>query len=200
MVSVKLNATPLPRLVEQHVPGRLGLVMELGHPGATGRRQRLRIGPVKCPPKSMTQPDPKAKTRAFRPRALGEIAIRCADPVRMAEFYENVIGLERLSGTHRQDIIFLRIADGFAGHTSILALLADDSPATAGARSSLHHLALSLPYEEQDAVMDWYDHMQQPYQVELFDWIGWRGIFTKDPEGNTVELVAFDPAKRAGSG
>jgi hypothetical protein len=56
----------------------------------------------------------------------------------------------------------------------------------------LHHIALSLPFEEQDAVLRWYDEIGQPYRIEEFGWIGWRGIFTEDPEGNTVELVAYD--------
>jgi catechol-2,3-dioxygenase len=63
-----------------------------------------------------------------------------------------------------------------------------------GGASSLHHIALSLPFDEQDAVMRWYDHLGQPYRIEQFGWIGWRGIFTEDPEGNTVELVAYDPS------
>ena len=65
-------------------------------------------------------------------------------------------------------------------------------PPETGARSSLHHIALSLPFDEQDAVMAWYDKLGQPYNVQEFRWIGWRGIFTTDPEGNTVELVAYD--------
>ena len=142
-------------------------------------------------------------TRNFRPRALGEIAIRAADLTEMARFYREVIGLEHLRGTPESGIIFFKIAEGFDGHTSVLALFhhsvgreeihrrSDEAPET-GARSSLHHIALSLPYAEQDAVMEWYDEIGQPYRVEIFDWIGWRGIFTQDPEGNTVELVAYD--------
>ena len=141
--------------------------------------------------------------KGFRPRALGEIAIRCADIKAMAEFYENVIGLARLSGGYSDGIVFFRIAEGFGGHTSVLALFQHDAaqrvvhpqscarPAT-GAGSSLHHIALSLPFAEQQAVMDWYDKLDQPYSVQHFGWIGWRGIFTQDPEGNTVELVAYD--------
>lgn len=142
--------------------------------------------------------------RGFRPRALGEIAIRCADMARMVDFYENVIGLTRLHGGHNSAITFFRIAEGFAGHTQVLALFhhaaaprpglhptGADKPTT-GARSSLHHIALSLPFAEQDAVMGWYDKIGQPYRVEEFGWIGWRGVFTNDPEGNTVELVAYD--------
>ena len=117
-----------------------------------------------------------ADTRGFRPRALGEIAIRCADIRAMATFYEDVIGLTRLSGDHSSGIIFFRIADGFAGHTAVLALFRHDvgrteihpqstqAPET-GARSSLHHIALSLPYGEQEAVKSWYEKIGQPYTV-----------------------------------
>ena len=141
--------------------------------------------------------------KGFRPRALGEIAIRCADMQAMVGFYEDVIGLERLWGDHSDGIVFFKIAEGFGGHTSVLALFCNDmgrpevhptgtEPPETGARSSLHHIALSLPFEEQDAVMAWYDKLGQPYNVQDFRWIGWRGIFTTDPEGNTVELVAYD--------
>lgn len=144
-------------------------------------------------------------TRGFQVRALGEIAIRCDDIAAMSAFYEGIIGLTRLSGNTGDGIVFFRIADGFAGHTAVLALFdksvsgrpglhptGEDAPET-GARSSLHHLALSLPFAEQEAVMAWYEARGQPYRVEHFGWIGWRGIFTEDPEGNTVELVAKDP-------
>ncbi len=129
--------------------------------------------------------------RGFRVRALGEIAIRCRDLDRMARFYGEVLGLERLEGTYRPDIVFFRIAPGFGGHTAVLALF--EAPnVEAGAHSSLHHLALSLPVEEQDAAVAWLEHQRLPCRVETFPWIGWRGVFTQDPEGNTVELVAFD--------
>lgn len=137
--------------------------------------------------------------KGFRPRALGEIAIRCVDLGAMARFYQDVIGLEPLEGGHRDSIVFLRIGDGFGGHTAVLALFASDDgalPAT-GAGSSLHHIALSLPFAEQDAVMAWYDRIGQPYRIENFGWIGWRGIFTDDPEGNIVELVAYDASLKS---
>ena len=59
--------------------------------------------------------------------------------------------------------------------------------------STLHHIAPSLSFGEQDAVIRWHEEIGQPFRVEHFGWVGWRGIFTEDPEGNTVELVAFDP-------
>ncbi|MEL7348226.1 MAG: VOC family protein [Pseudomonadota bacterium] len=145
-----------------------------------------------------------AEARGFTVRALGEVAVRCADLDAMERFYAEVIGLERLAA-RENGIVFFRIAPGHAGHTTVLALFAQDAvvrpglhptgagaPAT-GAGSSLHHLALTIDYAEQEAAMAWYDRLGQPYRVEQFDWIGWRGVFTEDPEGNTVELVAAHP-------
>ena len=151
-----------------------------------------------------------ATDRGFRPRALGEIAIRCGDLGRMTAFYRDIVGLEVLRAVDGEGIVFFEIAPGHGGHTSVLALFhhsvgraelhatSSDPPLT-GAQSSLHHIALSLPFEEQGAVMDWYDRNGIDYRVQVFDWIGWRGVFTKDPEGNTVELVAYDASLLSGT-
>jgi catechol 2,3-dioxygenase-like lactoylglutathione lyase family enzyme len=142
--------------------------------------------------------------RGFTVRALGEIAIRCIDLSAMVAFYRDVIGLEPMRGSESDPIAFFRIADGFEGHTSVLALFrhdiqgagqtwADDQRPTTGPGSSLHHIALTLPWAEQDAVIAWYKELGLKYHVETFDWVGWRGVFTFDPDGNTVELVSHDP-------
>jgi catechol 2,3-dioxygenase-like lactoylglutathione lyase family enzyme len=55
-------------------------------------------------------------------RALGEIAIRCDDLAPMVAFYEDIIGLDRLPGNASSGIVFFRIAEGFGGHTTVLAL------------------------------------------------------------------------------
>lgn len=142
--------------------------------------------------------------RGFTVRALGEIAIRCIDLDAMVAFYRDVIGLEPLNDTDNGRIVFLRIADGFEGHTAVLALFrhdvegaghtrAGDMPPATGPTSSLHHIAFSLPWDEQQAVIEWYENLDREYHVETFDWVGWRGVFTFDPDGNTVELVAKAP-------
>ncbi len=149
--------------------------------------------------------------RNFQVRALGEIAIRCIDQPAMIAFYRDVIGLEPMNDVETNPIAFFRIADGFAGHTSVLALFRHDvvaagntpgsvTPPKTGAASSLHHIALSLPWEEQGAVIAWYEHLGRDYSVQDFDWVGWRGVFTFDPDGNTVELVAKDPSWRTDGG
>lgn len=142
--------------------------------------------------------------RGFAVRALGEIAIRCVDLNAMVAFYRDVIGLELMNDPENGNIVFFKIADGFAGHTAVLALFrhniegagrtrASQTPPATGPGSSLHHIALSLPWDEQEAVMAWYEKLGLTYNVETFDWVGWRGVFTFDPDGNTVELVAKSP-------
>ena len=127
----------------------------------------------------------------------------------MVDFYENVLGLERLEpgsrGGHRDGIRFYRLGESFAGHVAVLALFddrvggvtlspeAEDKPVEAGLRSSLHHLALTVPWDEQAAAVTWLESKGCDVRTIPFEWAGWRGVFTRDPDGNTVELVAADP-------
>lgn len=144
-------------------------------------------------------------THPFKIGGLGEIAIRCANIDAMFNFYSEIIGLELLSdGRSESGIVFFKLPGGVAGHTSVLAIFRIDAgriglhphaktaPQT-GANSSLHHIALSLPHSEQEKAIAFYDQNEIDYNIQIFDWIGWRGVFTNDPEGNTVELVAYDP-------
>jgi catechol 2,3-dioxygenase-like lactoylglutathione lyase family enzyme len=140
---------------------------------------------------------PAATERGFAVRGLGEIALRTRNMAAMRRFYGEVIGLPKLAD--RDGIAFFRIAEGVAGHTTVLALFdvealgEPDGPPAAGGGSSLHHFALSLPWAEQDAAIAWLSARGLPARIEHFDWIGWRGVFTADPDGNTVELVAARP-------
>lgn len=140
-------------------------------------------------------------SRGFQVRALGEVAIRCADMAPMVAFYRDMLGLEILAGNQSDDIVFFQLGESYGGHISVLALFRHDGQPRAvhpegvgrpvtGAGSSLHHLALTVDAAEQEAVVAWYEAQGQEYRIEEFPWIGWRGVFTQDPEGNTVELVA----------
>jgi len=141
-----------------------------------------------------------SESPGFTVRALGEIAIRCRDIAAMERFYREVIGLVPFAGSPDSGIVFFDLGESHGGHTAVLALFAHDAgrveihpragPPEAGARSSLHHLALAVDAAEQDAAIAWYERQGLAYSVQDFDWIGWRGVFTADPEGNTVELVA----------
>src|SRR6185436_12641531 len=53
-------------------------------------------------------------------KALGEIALRVNDLDQMQAFYEKVIGLELMQ--RFPNVAFFKIAEGYGGHTQILAL------------------------------------------------------------------------------
>ena len=134
-----------------------------------------------------------AQQRGFSVLGLGEIAIRCNDLARMTAFYRDVIGLEILS--EREGLVFFMLDNGVAGHTAVLALFdkarnPEIPNAPEVSRSSLHHLALVVTSKGQQAAQKWFESQGIASKIELFDWIGWRGLFVHDPEGNTVELVA----------
>ncbi|GAG26918.1 unnamed protein product, partial [marine sediment metagenome] len=132
----------------------------------------------------------------FTVRDLGEVAIRCRDLATMTAFYSDVVGLEVMEGDYADHIVFLRIADGFAGHTQVVALftadedeMGDEEPEVGG-DSSLHHLALTVKAEDLAPALAWYRaHGLEPWTDE-HRWVGWDSVYVKDPEGNTVELVA----------
>ncbi|MEM6616893.1 MAG: VOC family protein [Pseudomonadota bacterium] len=145
--------------------------------------------------------------RGFSVRALGEIAIRTSNLSAMIKFYRDVVGLQPLTGNTSSDIVFFGLGESYGGHHAVLALFDAQAgredlhprgqPVRGGGNSTLHHIALSVAFDDQDAITAWYDRNNITYRVEYFDWIGWRGIFTTDPDGNTLELVAADPDHRA---
>lgn len=130
--------------------------------------------------------------RGFSVLGLGEVAIRCRDLAAMTAFYRHIIGLEILAVRGR--IVFFKLANGVAGHTAVLALfdaaLDPERPPPEKPRSTLHHLALTVAPSEQDAACRWFTANGIPHDLQDFPWIGWRGVFVRDPEGNQVELVA----------
>ena len=132
----------------------------------------------------------------FKVGGLGEIAIRCINFEAMVSFYSDIIGLEPMRRFEVPGIVFFRVSEGYRGHTAVLALFRanENLEVRSGTTSSLHHIALSLGFAEQEQAMKWYERHEIKFNVEIFDWIGWRGIFTNDPDGNTVELVAYDPS------
>ena len=131
----------------------------------------------------------------FAVRGLGEIAIRCADLGAMFAFYRDVIGLAVLRPP-QGGIAFFSLGAGHAGHITVLALFRGEAgaPPAAGAGSSLHHLALDVDFDAQEAAIAWLAAQGLTPRVEIFGWVGWRGVFVTDPEGNTVELVAHHPS------
>ena len=127
-------------------------------------------------------------------RGLGEIALRVNNLDVMQKFYEEVIGLPLM--TRVPNCAFFEIADGYGGHTQVLALFdRSENPGyrrTDAATSTIDHIAFEIP------LTDFTDELKRlrglGLQVETAEhtWVHWRSLYVTDPEGNQVELVCHD--------
>ena len=127
-------------------------------------------------------------------RGLGEIALRVNNMDAMQRFYAEVIGLPLM--TRVPNCAFFKIADGYGGHTQVLALF--DRSQSLGYRgidaatSTVDHIAFEVP------LADFADELKRlqglGLQVETAEhgWVHWRSLYVTDPEGNQVELVCYD--------
>jgi catechol 2,3-dioxygenase-like lactoylglutathione lyase family enzyme len=143
-----------------------------------------------------------AAESGFSARGLGEIVLRVRDLDAMIAFYRRALGLELLRRIS-DDIAFLRVAEGFGGHTQILGFFRDRQPSNfrrrewAGhdpARTTLHHFALEIARDQYESALAHLERQGIATDTAVHAWIGWRSIYFRDPEDNTVELVCFDPA------
>jgi catechol 2,3-dioxygenase len=131
-----------------------------------------------------------------RIKGLGEIALRVRDLDAMQRFYEQVIGLELLK--RFENAAFFRLADGFGGHTQVLALFDRSAePGYAGlnaATTTVDHIAFEIGRADYDAELRRLRDLGLAVETAEHAWVQWRSLYVTDPEGNTVELVCYDPA------
>ena len=127
-------------------------------------------------------------------QALGEIALRVDDLDAMQAFYAEIIGLPLLR--RFPSSAFFKIADGYAGHTQVLALF--DRSGTAGYRglnfvqSTVDHLAFTIALQDYEPEKQRLEQAGQKVHAAVHPWTQWRSLYVTDPEGNTVELVCYD--------
>ncbi len=129
-------------------------------------------------------------------RALGEIALRVTDIDAMERFYADTVGLELMRRFPHS--AFFRIAEGHAGHTQILALF-DRAAATPGLRvdaavSTVDHLAFTIALEDYEPERKRLESLGISIGTAVHEWVKWRSMYFRDPEGNLVEFVCFDPS------
>ena len=127
-------------------------------------------------------------------KALGEVALRVNDLERMQEFYENAIGLELLRRFPK--MAFFKIAEGYAGHTQILALFDRKGQAKGGevsaARTTVDHIAFTIESGDYEAEKQRLEGLGLAVSTAEHNWVHWRSMYVFDPEGNEVELVCYD--------
>lgn len=139
-------------------------------------------------------------------KGLGEAAIRVEDLGAMRRFYEEVVGLELLR--QEKEYVFFRIAEGYGGHAQVLALfdaadtrfLEAKSPTLSAEHSTLHHIAFNVALEDFEAEKGRLEGLGVEVHAAEHAWLHVRSLYFADPEGNIVELVAYDESLRQTGG
>jgi catechol-2,3-dioxygenase len=129
-------------------------------------------------------------------KALGEIALRVTDLATMQRFYEDIVGLELMRRT--DSFAFFKIAEGYEGHTQVLALFDRTSqPGYRGldaATSTVDHIAFEISLADYEPEKARLESLNLTVTTAEHAWVRWRSLYVFDPEGNQVEWVCYDEA------
>jgi catechol-2,3-dioxygenase len=127
-------------------------------------------------------------------KILGEVALRVNDLDAMQRFYEEVIGLPLM--TRVPTCAFFKVAEGYGGHTQVLALF--DRSNSSGYRapdaksSTIDHIAFEIPLSEFESELQRLRALGLEVETTEHAWVHWRSLYVNDPESNRVELVCYD--------
>jgi catechol-2,3-dioxygenase len=133
-------------------------------------------------------------------KRLGELVLRSANAPALVEFYRDVIGLETYAAIG--SATFLKIDEETEGHPQFLAIFEasheymgprDIKSGEADARiGTLHHFAFLIEQKEFVPERDRLQNIGIELEFAEFTQFGWRSMFMRDPDGNSVELVCYD--------
>ncbi len=125
---------------------------------------------------------------------LGEIALRVNDLDTMQQFYTEVVGLLLLK--RFPHAAFFNVAEGFAGHTQIIALFdRTDEPGYTGLdaqKTTVDHIAFSISLADFEPEKQRLEQLGLQVDTSEHAWVQWRSLYFSDPEGNRVEFVCYD--------
>jgi catechol-2,3-dioxygenase len=137
-----------------------------------------------------------------QPKRLGELVLRSANPRSLVEFYRDILGLELYATIG--SATFLKVADDLEGHPQLLAIFdkshgfsgpKDNQPDVADSKSgTLHHFAFALAMKDFLSEQDRLQGLNVDIHFSDHPKFGWRSIYMYDPDGNSVELVCYDPS------
>ncbi len=124
-------------------------------------------------------------------KRLGEVALRVKDLEAMTTFYQATV---QLTVTRKEPhMAFFKIADGFQGHTSVLALF-KRREGDIEQKGSFDHVAFSIDLADYENEKRRLEKMGLAVRTAVHNWMQWRSLYVNDPEGNEVEFVCFDPS------
>jgi len=127
-------------------------------------------------------------------RALGEVNLRVRDLKTMTRFYVDVLGLKPIYQSDKH--VFLKVADGFEGHTQVVALFNykfDGGKAMPQIKkTTLHHVAFNIALKDYAPEKARLAGLGLQISEELHPEVHWRSMYFHDPEGNQIEFVSYD--------
>jgi catechol 2,3-dioxygenase-like lactoylglutathione lyase family enzyme len=97
--------------------------------------------------------------------------------------------------------VFLKVSEGYGGHTQIVDLFHESLPVPFPKDprepvrlepGSLHHFALEIDKGDFDAESRRLQRLGVEVSTVEHRWCQWRSLYVHDPEGNILELVCFD--------
>ena len=100
--------------------------------------------------------------------------------------------------------MFFKIAEGYGGHTQNLALfeasntmfLDDKAVQLNPQESTLHHIALNISLEDFESEKTRLEGLGLKVDATVHEWLHVRSLYFADPEGNSLEFVAYDETVR----
>jgi len=123
-------------------------------------------------------------------RNLGEIALRVNDLAAMKRFYQEVLRLPLLG--EFPDAVFFKVGESYGGHTQVIAFF-DRSVEVSQTRSTVDHIAFAIAQEDFEHERSRLQSLGLTVELATHQWVKWRSLYFRDPEGNQVELVCYDP-------
>jgi catechol-2,3-dioxygenase len=129
-------------------------------------------------------------------KALGEVNLRVRNLKKMAKFYTQTLGLKTIYKSNKH--VFLKVANGYAGHTQVVALFdyrygtEHKKSLPKSANSSLEHVAFNIRLRDFEREKKRLERVGLEVSLELHPEVHWRSMYFDDPEGNKIELVSYD--------
>jgi catechol-2,3-dioxygenase len=113
---------------------------------------------------------------------LGEIALRVNDLDAMQKFYEEIIGLPLM--TKAPNCAFFKIAEGYGGHTQVVALFdRSENPsyrAPEAGTSTIDHIAFEILLEDFAHEKKSLEALGLRVETAEHSWVHWRSLYVTD--------------------